>query len=389
MKILLAGTIKRRITEDITASRSTVVFELGKKLAEKGHEVTLLGTSDSLIPGVKTIGIIEKGLADLPVFENAMYVEISYLVALEKKLEEIAAEFDIVHNHTYLEFINLFASERIKTPMVTTLHAQATPEYDNVLSLFPKSNLVSISNAHRNLFKKAKIEFVVHNGVDKEIFSFEEQKEDYLLWIGRLGRAKDSNGNFVDAKGVKWAIELARKTGEKLLLFGNVEDMDFYNNDVKPFLDDKIKWVNGIVSSEQKLSHKEVADLMRKAKAFLMPINWEEPFGLVMAEAMSCGTPVIGFNKGSVSEIVRDGLTGYIVDCDNQEREGRGSWIIKKQGMEGLIEAIQHLNTISETEYLQIRQNCRRHVEENFTIEKMVEGYENVYNQILGKTSAS
>ena len=361
MKILLVGTIKRRIAEDVTASRSTIIFQLGKKLAAKGHDVNLLGTADSLIPGVRTIGIIEKGFVDLPPFENADYAQLSYLVQLEKEVERIAAEFDIIHNHTYPEFINLFATEKIKTPMVTTLHAQATPEYDEVLSLFPQANLVSISQAHRKLFKKTNPGFIVYNGIDTNLYVPVDTKEDYMFWIGRLGKAKDEHGNFMDAKGVRWAIELARKTGEKLVISGNIEDMDFYNSDVKPYLNDKIRWY-GPLSSEQILKREEVITLMQKAKVFLMTINWEEPFGLVMAEAMSCGTPVIGFDRGAVSEVVLDGKTGFVVDPE--------------KGIEGLEEALSSIDSIDP-------KVCREHVLNNFSIDKMVENYEKVYNKLI------
>ncbi|OGH51505.1 MAG: hypothetical protein A3H17_04565 [Candidatus Levybacteria bacterium RIFCSPLOWO2_12_FULL_37_14] len=139
--------------------------------------------------------------------------------------------------------------------------------------------------------------------------------------------------------------------------------MEFYNKDVKPFLNDKIKWI-GPVSSEQALTREEVISLMQGAKAFLMTINWEEPFGLVMIESMSCGTPVIGFNRGSVPEVIVDGKTGFIVDPN--------------EGVEGLRKALIKLTSIN-------FKNCREHVVNNFSLEKMVENYEKVYSEILNK----
>ncbi|MCL6096337.1 MAG: glycosyltransferase family 4 protein [Patescibacteria group bacterium] len=366
MKILLASTIKRNVTKDTTYSRSKIVYQIASGLAKRGHNVSLLGTADSVIEGVKVIPAIDKGFVDKQKeegYENPFYAEAGFLVKFAKKLEEIGDEFDVIHNHSYPEFLNLLAGEQIKTPMVTTLHAQATAEYDDVLGLFPKANLISISNAHKKMFKKANIRFVVQNGVDTGIFSLEKQKDNYLLWMGRLGRAKDKDGNFVDAKGIRWAIELARKTGERLLICGNVEDMGFYDKDVKPFLDDKIRWF-GPVSSEQALSQGEVAKLMQKAKAFLFPINWEEPFGLVMIEAMACGTPVIGFDRGSVSELISDGKTGYVVS--------------PSEGVDGLEKALQKISIIDSNE-------CRRHVEENFSLEKMIDNYEKVYQEVAAK----
>lgn len=377
MNILIVSLLKRKVTSTITASRPRVIYELASGLVRRGHEVTVLGTGDSDVAGAKIIPIIPKSFIDLSPFENPFYAETAYLVQLAKKIEEIASEFDIIHNHTYPEFINLLIADKIKTPMVTTVHAQATEEFDNTLSLFPNTTLISLSKAHRRLFKKTKFEKIVYNGVDTDLYAFSEKKREYLLWLGRLSKAKNQDGSFMDPKGIKWAIELARQTGEKLLLSGNVEDMDFYNQDVKPFLNEKIKWV-GSVSSEQALTREEVISLMQGAKAFLMTINWGEPFGLVMIEAMACGTPVVAYNRGSVSEIVRDGVTGFIIDPDDEDRPGKGSWIIKKQGVEGLAEAVKRIDEID-------RKTCRKHVEDNFSVEKMVEGYEKVYVDIIGK----
>ena len=117
-------------------------------------------------------------------------------------------------------------------------------------------------------------------------------------------------------------------------------------------------------------------DFLSKAKALLFPISWEEPFGLVMIEAMSCGTPVIAYNRGSVSEIVKDGVTGFIIDPDNQNRPNKGSWIIKEQGVEGLVVAMNRLNEIN-------RVACREHVTNHFSVSQMVAGYEKVYQKII------
>lgn len=361
MKILIVASLKRKVAPDVTASRSRIIYEVTKGLLARGHEVTILGTEDSHVPGAKTIGIIPHAFTELPPYENPYYAETSFLVQLAKKVESIASDFDVIHNNTYPEFINLMVSDNITTPMVTTVHAQATPELDQVLGLFPKTNLVSISKAHKQGFTKSNIDHIVYNGIDTNVYSYSEERDDYLLWIGRLSKAKDEDGNFMDPKGVKWAIKTAQVTGERLLLSGNVEDKVFFEQEVKPHLNDKIQWI-GAVSSEQPLAKEEVAKLMQKAKAFLMTINWAEPFGLVMAEAMACGTPVIGFDRGSVAELVIDGKTGFVVDPE--------------KGVEGLAEAVKRIDEID-------RRACREHVENNFSIEKMVEGYEQVYQKLL------
>ena len=361
MKILIVSLLKRRVTPDIPAARPRIIYEIASGLVKKGHQVSLLGTADSNIPGVNIIPVIEKGFVDMPAFENPFYAETAYLVKLAKKIEEIGNQFDIIHNHTYPEFINLLIAKNIKTPIVSTIHAQAFPEYDEVLSLFPECYHISISEAHKKLFKKAKIYKVVYNGVDTNIYSHQEKKEDYLLWLGRLSKAKNPDGSFMDPKGIKWAIKLAEETNSRLLMSGNIEDMKFYETDVKPHLSDKIQWV-GLLSSELILTKPEIAALMQKAKVFLMTINWYEPFGLVMAEAMSCGTPVIGFDRGAVSELIVEGKTGFIVPPE--------------KGINGLKEALSKIEQIK-------LQDCRDHVVNNFSTEKMVDNYEKTYLEIL------
>ena len=239
MKILIVSLLKRKVTPEIPAARPRIIYEIASGLVKKGHQVSLLGTADSQIPGVKIIPVIEKSFIDMPGFENPFYAETAYLVKLAKKIEEIGNDFDIIHNHTYPEFINLLIAKNIKTPIVSTIHAQAFPEYDEVLSLFPECYHISISEAHKKLFQKAKIFKVIYNGVDTNIYFYQEKKEDYLLWLGRLSKAKNPDGTFMDPKGIKWAIKLAQETGSRLMLGGNVEDMEFYNRDVKPHLSDK------------------------------------------------------------------------------------------------------------------------------------------------------
>jgi len=366
MKILIVAPLKRKVGPQITAARSRVIFDLASGLVKERHKIAVLGTGDSYIPGVKVIPVIPKCFVDLPDFENPFYAETSFLVRLAKVLEKIGNKFDVVHNHTYPEFINLLVADKLKVPILTTIHAQMTPQLDGVLSQF--NNLkncyfVSISQAHKKLAKKTKIWRVIYNGVDTNLYRFSPKKEDYLLWIGRLSRAKDKRGNFLDPKGVRWAIKLAKETNSKLLLSGNVEDPEFFKKDVKPYLSNKIKWI-GPISSEQPLSKGDVVKLMQKAKAFLMTVNWYEPFGLVMAESMSCGTPVIGFNRGAVSEIVANGKTGFIVK--------------PKEGIKGLKKALKNIGKINP-------KDCRKHVEKNFSLEKMVENYEKAYRKIRNK----
>lgn len=359
MKILLLSTLKRKVTAEETASRSQIIYQLGKGLAQRGHEVSLLGTEDSHIPGVTTIPVIKKGWVDLPPTENPWFREIATLQMALEKMVGIQRSFDIIHNHTFPEFLPPAAANRLKIPLVTTLHIQPVDYIDELLAHYPESTFISISHAHKAGFRKAKIERVVYNGIDLSLHPLEEKKNDYLLWIGRVSGAKNADGGYMDAKGVRHAINLAKASGQQLFLTGPVHDLKAFEADIVPFLSDKIRWI-GSVSSEQPLSKKEIVQLMQKTKALLMTINWEEPFGLVMAEAMGCGTPVIGFNRGAVPEVVVDGKTGFVVD--------------PKEGIEGLQKALEKLPSINP-------QVCRKHVEEHFSLETMITNYEKAYKQ--------
>lgn len=366
MKILIVSLLKRKITPKITASRPRVIFDLVTGLIKKGHQITVLGTGDSYIPKAKIIPVIPRCFVDMPAYENPFYAQTGFLTKLAKTLEKIGNKFDIIHNHTYPEFINLLVVDKLKVPVLTTVHAQMTKELDETLSDFnniKNSYLVSISKAHAKLAKKTKIWKVIHNGIDTNLYKFSKRKGDYLLWLGRLSKAKDKKGNFLDPKGVRWAIKLAKATNSRLYLSGNVEDVEFFNKEVKPYLSKRIKWI-GPVSSEQPLTKKQVARLMAKAKVFLMTVNWYEPFGLVMAESMSCGTPVIGFDRGSVSELVVNKKTGFVVKPE--------------EGVKGLKKALAKIDQIKP-------EDCRKHIEQNFSLEKMVENYETAYNQLVIK----
>ena len=253
MKVLIVPLLKRKIAPKVTAARPRMVFDLISGLIKRGHRVSILGTANSLAPGAKTIPVVKKSFQELGPFENPFYAHTAFLTKQAKILEKIGNNFDIIHNHCYPEFLPLLVSQNIKTPILTTIHAQMTKELDFALSLFNNQKnifFISISKAAKKLAKKTKIYQTIYNGIDTNLYKFFPKKEKYLLWIGRLSKAKDNSGRFLDPKGVRWAIRLARETNSKLLLSGNVEDIKFFNKDVKPYLSSKIRWI-GKISPEQ------------------------------------------------------------------------------------------------------------------------------------------
>jgi glycosyltransferase involved in cell wall biosynthesis len=315
LRIALLAPLKRPINPQTTVSRNRIVADLALGFVRKSHDVTIFGTSDSNLPGVKIIGVVDKGLVDLPPTENPFYTDTAYISHDIIKILALQDDFDIIHNHMYPEFLPLIGQKLFKKPIVTTVHSQITSELRMALSdTKGESRLVSISESAKKALNLESV--VIYNGIDTNLYApGDALQKNYLLFIGRMSKAK-ANGRFIDPKGVDNAIEAAKAAGENLKIVSNVEDKKFYDEIVAPNLSDKIKFV-GDVSSEQKLTREEIVNLHQNAKAFLFPINWEEPFGLVMAEAMACGTPVIAYNRGSVSELVRDGVTGFVVEPED------------------------------------------------------------------------
>ncbi len=360
LRIAMLAPIKRPVTADTTVSRPRVIVDLATGLMSHGHEITIVGTADSSLRGATVVGIVPKGLNFLPAAENPFYQHTAYLAQMIAYILDHQDEFDIIHNHMYPEYLPLLALAGLRIPMVTTVHSQMVPETIAALKAFPQAHLVAISHMSQ---KASGIDMpVVHNSVDTNLFVPDSTvSKDYLLCVGRMSKARDAQGNFMDPKGIGNAIAVAQKSGLRLKIVGNVEDPAFFDTIVKPHLSEKIEFV-GDVSAEQKLTRGEMAKLFAGAFAFINPINWEEPFGLVMAEALSCGTPVVAYGRGAVSEIIEDGKVGFVVD--------------PAKGIDGLVEAVGKIDHID-------RNACRDHAVAHFSTERMVDEYEALYKSFL------
>lgn len=292
--------------------------------------------------------------------------EMAYNFAKDNKVDII---------HVYHAFGNLahYFTELLNIPTVYTLHVFPPPT--NTLDhwrykRFQNQNFIAISNSQKRNFQttipKMNIVDTIYHGVDTQKFQFSEKADDYFMIIGRL----------IPQKGLDVAMRIAVQTGINLKVVTHLtpvtEKSEYYQNKILPFLSNQNIQIFNLPNDTEKIN------FLQHSKAFLFPLQWNEPFGMVMIEAMACGTPVIAYNRGSVSELVRDGVTGFVIDPDDENRLGKGSWIIKKQGEEGLKEAVRRIGEID-------RKACRKHIEDNFTVEKMVENYEKVYRKILGK----
>jgi glycosyltransferase involved in cell wall biosynthesis len=280
-----------------------------------------------------------------------------YEADLTAKCYQMAKEGKLDIIHSYHDQLSHFFEEATDVPTVYTLH-DPLPEkpHDLTYWLYAKyahHDYVSISNAFRR-HAVLQLHFVatVYHGLNLADIPYREKPDDYLLFMGRM----------VPEKGLHFAIQAAIRSHMPLEIGthfpSDTEKNPYFDTEIKPYLSNPLIKEPGMVTNHKKMV------LYGGAKALLFPIGWEEPFGMVLVEAMACGTPVIAYNRGSVAEIVKDGVTGFIVD--------------EKEGVPGLVKAIKRIGEID-------RGACRKHVAEHFSVKKMAEGYENVYNKVLQK----
>ncbi|OKS85219.1 glycosyltransferase family 4 protein [Mucilaginibacter polytrichastri] len=312
-----------------------VASNIAEGLIKKGVEVTLFATGDSITGGTLA-AVCETGYEEDRT-QDAKVLECLHISNLMEK----AAGFDLIHNN--FDFLPLTYSGLIKTPLITTIHGFSSPR---IIPVYKKYNnrghYVSISNSDRS----SELNYLgtVYNGLDTKDFTFVEQPEDYLVYFGRIH----------PDKGTAEAIEIAQKTKRKLLIAGIIQDEGYYKSKVEPYIDnDQIIYVGHAGPDKRK-------ELLGKAAALLHPISFNEPFGMSVAEAMLCGTPVIAFNRGSMPELIKDQKTGFLVN-----------------NVEEAVNAVNQLAAIN-------RKDCYDWASANFSCDKMVDDYYRLYEQILG-----
>jgi len=314
-----------------------VVHYLTEELVERGHDVSLFATGDSTT-AARLEATFEEQMPDR--IGQTMY-DIQQVASCMRR----AGEFDIIHDHS--GFTGVGCAQLIDTPVVHTLHGPFSHDICGFYHNFrDAAHYVSISDYQRSCCPDLQHAGTVYNPIDISSWPFRgrDEKEDYLLAFGRL----------CEDKGFHTAIEVAEKTGQKLIIAGAIQHQsrDYYETVVKPHVDgEQIKFV-GEVSLTEKWN------LFSKAKAFLFPIQWPEPFGLVMIEAMAAGTPVIAFPEGSVPEVVSDGVTGFLV-----------------HDAEEMIKALERLDDIDPTA-------CRQYVQDKFSVARCADGYEQVFREV-------
>ena len=310
---------------------------LTEALVKRGIDVTLFATGDSLT-NARLQAICKKG------YEEDRSIEPKVWECLHiSEVFEHAGEFDLIHNN--FDFLPLTYSGLTSTPVITTIHGFSSPKIYPVYQKYnDRAFYVSISKADR----LDSLDYVanVYHGIDISQFTFQPRPDKYLLFFGRI---------HID-KGAGEAIEIAKKSGMKLIMAGIIQDSQYYEKNIRPFIDGRRVIYVGSAGPEKRDS------LLGNAYAMLHPINFDEPFGLSVVESMACGTPVIAFNRGSMPELINHGHNGFLVQTVD--------------------EAVAAVNDIPMIE----RSACRRVVEERFTADRMAEEYIDVYRRVLKMT---
>jgi glycosyltransferase involved in cell wall biosynthesis len=310
-------------------------------LAEAGHDVTLFATGDSVTKArLEYVFDVAPGSKAI----NDVTLDTTHTLF---SLRDVRDRFEVLHVHS--PFSALAAAIETGVPTVHTLHGSFTPEMIRLYDLVgDRAWFVAISEAQKRFHESLQYGGVVYNGIDMAFYSFNTQKEDFILFLGRAA----------PEKGWRRAIEAAKLAGEHLVSavkIAHPTEQEEWEKNIKPILP-KDWTLLGEISQEEKV------DLLRRAKAVLFPIDWPEPFGLVMTEAMACGTPVIATPRGSVPEVIVDGVTGWIVSVENYPQEAA--------------DKLKHLDEIDP-------QAGRDRVQRLFSKEAMVAGYEGVFERVV------
>ena len=311
-----------------------VASNVTEGLVKRGLEVTLFATGDSLTQGTLEF-VCDRSYEEDPDSNPKVYecLHISHLM-------EMAGQFDIIHNH--FDFLPLTYSRLINTPILTTIHGFSSPSIIPVYKKYNDTNYyVSISNADRS--SQLKYMATVYNGLKVEDFTFNPNTGDYLLFFGRIHHDK----------GAYEAIQIAIKTGMKLIISGFIQDEEYFQEKIAPYLDDdRIQYIGNS-------GPKKRDEVLGGAYALLHPINFEEPFGLSVVESMLCGTPVVAFNKGSMPELILENKTGFLV-----------------KNVDQAVDRFRKLNDLN-------RKDCRQWAISQFSQDKMVDDYIKLYHRIL------
>ncbi len=339
MRIAQVAPLFESVPPKLYGGTERVVSYLTEELVKMGHDVTLFASADSHT-SAHLVPISKRSLRFDP---TCIDPTCHHLLMFEEVMAR-AHSFDVIHFHT--EYLHLPIAKRSPTPTVSTLHGRLDiPDYPPLFRLFREMPFVSISNAQRRGMPWLNWQATVYHGLPEQLYRFHERHGDYLAFIGRISPEKRPDR----------AIEIAKRTGIPLKIAAKVDkvDEDYFRNFIKPMLKTSLVEFIGEIGEQEK------DEFLGNAYALLFPIDWPEPFGLAMIEALACGTPVIAWRCGSVPEIIEDGKTGFIVSSIDEA-----------------LQAVEKISKIS-------RKTCRETFERRFTATRMAEDYIRVYQQVI------
>ncbi len=337
------------------AASTTVTLNIIKELSKR-HEITLYAAKGSRVEGANIINL------NLPPFEidssmgDGDWVTKAVLGMKQIYIGEIlknSSSYDIIHLQTEPIYLAMPYVHLIKTPVLFTSH-NVYHEYEQPIFNYydTKIYISMISHSQSKTYPLNQSTPIIYNGIEIDKYPFYENAKDYFLFLGRLTKEK----------GIYEYLRLAERNKKDLFYVAGIgPELKNVENFSKTH--DNVKIIGMLVREKE-----EWFDLIGNARSLILPIQWDEPFGLVMIESMSCGTPIIAYNRGSVPEVIKDGETGFIV---------------KRNQIEGLQESINILKSMSSTEYTQIRKQSRIHAEQHFTATKMAKKYEKLYKSII------
>jgi glycosyltransferase involved in cell wall biosynthesis len=341
MRIAQIAPLTEAVPPKLYGGTERVVHWLTEELVALGHEVTLYASGDS-----QTSAKLEAPWPRALRLDSSIRDPNALHIMMLEHVRQRAHEFDMLHFHLDYYPFSLFA--RQSTPFVTTLHGRLDlPEHQPLFATFPTLPVISISNSQRRPVPHAGWVRTIHHGLPEKLLTPRSVKPSYLAFLGRIA----------PEKGVDRAIRIAREVGIPLKMAAKVDraDREYYEEKIKHLIDGtSVEYIGEIADHEK-------SEFLSGAIGLMVTIDWPEPFGLVMIEAMACGTPVIAFNRGSVPEIIEEGLTGFIVEDEL-----------------GAIGAAYRLGELS-------RPRIRARFEERFTARRMAQDYLTAYRSLMNQ----
>ena len=336
LRIALISTVATSTPPAKSGSVEVMTSLLAEGLVTRGHDVTLFATGDS-VTSARLAGTFERGYwHDLSLWPWEFCEMLNFAAAAER-----AAEFDLIHFQAGYYPMPLAFTRLCPTPIVQTVHHAPLPDEIRIWSRYPEAPYIAISNEQARLMDGLNVVGVVLHGIDTDAFVFRAEPEDYLLYLGR----------FTEGKGVLQSIEVAHSVGLRLILAGANED--YFRDEIIPHVDD----VRIVYFGEA--DHDAKVRLLGGARALLYPIQAPEPFGLVLAEAAACGTPVAALDRGAVREVVEDGVTGVVFD-----------------DLEQMVSRFDRVLALD-------RRGVRERSVARFGLERMVDEYVRVYRELI------